>query len=142
MGLSRRVDDVVSIMGKRSQKEEVPAWQKHQQYQASQQKVEGLLQLLGGHRYAFGKGAPAVVFATIGIGLIVYGFIGRDAGPLRSLINDAVAAAFLVTALIAWLMGREKTPIQRIGLLITVIVLIIPVGYILVLLIFVSSGIS
>ncbi len=142
MGLSRRVDDVVSIMGQRSQKEEVPAWQKHQQYQASQRKGEGLLQLLWGHRYAFAKGAPAVVFATIGIGLIVYGFYGRDAGPLRSLINDAVAAAFLVTALIAWLIGREKTPIQRIGLLITVIVLIIPVGFILVLLIFVSSGIS
>ncbi len=142
MGLSRRVDDAVSIMGKRSQNEEVPAWQKHQQYQASQRKGEGLLQLLWGHRYAFAKGAPAVVFATIGIGLIVYGFYGRDAGPLRSLINDAVAAAFLVTALIAWLMGREKTPIQRILLFITVIVLIIPVGFILVLLIFVSSGIS
>ncbi len=118
-------------MGKRSQKEEVPAWQKHQQYQASQRKGEDLLQLLGGLRYAFGKGAPVVVFATVGIGLIVYGFIGRDAGPLRSLINDAAAAAFLLTALIAWFMGREKTLIQRIGLLITVIVLIISVGFVL-----------
>ena len=74
-------------MGKRSQKEEVPAWQKHQQYQASQRKGEDLLQLLWGHRYAFAKGAPAVVFATIGIGLIVYGFYGRDAGSLRGLIK-------------------------------------------------------